>query len=65
MLCNNIFDKMNGLNDNNDVLLIDEIESANSPVEKSFIQSLLKKNEEKWFFPIIFISSILFFHITS
>jgi replication factor C subunit 1 len=38
-------------------IVIDEIEAANSPIEKNFILTLLKKNEEKWYFPIIFISN--------
>lgn len=52
----NIYDKLNEKKNTKRVLLIDEIESANSPVEKSFIQLLLKRNEEHWVFPIIFIS---------
>lgn len=53
----NIFDKMNGENDIKKAIVIDEIESANSPVEKAYINALLKSNEENWFFPIIFISN--------
>lgn len=53
----NIFNKINGYNDTKNAILIDEIESANSPVEKNFIIALLKTNEEHWYLPIIFISS--------
>jgi hypothetical protein len=52
----NIFDKIES-NKNKKVIVIDEIESANSPLEKAYITTLLKSNEENWFFPIIFISS--------
>lgn len=38
-------------------MIIDEIEAVSTPVEKNFILTLLKKNEEQWNFPIIFISN--------
>lgn len=53
----NIFDKLNGNNNIKTAILIDDIESANSPVEKNFILALMKTNEEHWYLPIIFISS--------
>ena len=53
----NIYDKLNGDKTVKKVVVLDEIESANSPVEKNYITQLLKKNEENWFFPIIFISN--------
>lgn len=53
----NIYDKINEVANIKRSIVIDEIESANSPVEKNFILSLLKKNEENWYMPIIFISS--------
>lgn len=51
----NIIDKINSNMNIKHALIIDEIQSANSPVEKNYIMTLLKINEEKWFFPIIFI----------
>lgn len=54
---NNIIDKLNNKFKITNVLIIDEIQSANSPVEKNYITMLLKLNEDKWFFPIIFISN--------
>lgn len=53
----NIFDNLAQENTCSPVILVDEIESANSQVEKNFIASLVKKNEEKWICPIIFISN--------
>jgi hypothetical protein len=53
----NIIDKLNSKNTIKNVLIIDELQSANSPVEKNYITTLLKINEEKWFYPIIFISN--------
>lgn len=53
----NIFDKINGNNNIKTAILIDEIESANSPVEKNFILTLMKTNEEYWYLPVIFISN--------
>ena len=53
----NIFDKINNENGIKRVVVIDDIESANSPVEKNFILSLMKSNEEHWYIPTIFISS--------
>ena len=54
---NNIFDHLIGNKEIKTAIIIDEIESANSPIEKNYIISLLKKNEELWFTPIIFISN--------
>lgn len=53
----NIFEKLNEDDDVKKAVVIDEIESANSPVEKAYIMALLKANEENWYFPIIFISN--------
>lgn len=53
----NIFNKMNDDNNIKKAIVIDEIESANSPVEKAYVTSLLKTNEENWYYPIIFISN--------
>lgn len=61
----NIFNKLNGDENVKKAIVLDEIESANSPVEKSYITTLLKSNEENWFFPIIFISSGKHSHLNS
>ena len=53
----NIVDKLINKDKIHNALIIDEIQSANSPVEKNYITTLLKINEEKWFYPIIFISN--------
>lgn len=53
----NILNHLNNDKFNNPAIIIDEVESANSPIEKNFILTLLKKNEEKWYCPIIFISN--------
>lgn len=53
----NIFNKLNEVKNVKNAILIDEIESANSPVEKNFILTLMKTNEEYWYLPVIFISS--------
>ena len=53
----NILDHLNNNVSSKIVIIVDEIESASSPVEKNFILTLLKKNEEKWYYPIIFISN--------
>lgn len=55
--CNNIFDHLSKTKAGKIAMVVDELESANSPVEKNFVLTMLKKNEEKWFFPIIFISN--------
>jgi hypothetical protein len=53
----NIFDKINGKKNIKTAVVIDEIETAaGSQVEKNFILSLLKENEENWFLPVIFVS---------
>lgn len=52
----NIYDNINEEH-NKIVMVFDEVESANNQVEKNFILNILKKNEENWFFPIIFISN--------
>lgn len=51
----NIMDIMNSKNNIKRALIIDDIHSANSPVERNYILTLLKINEEKWYYPVIFI----------
>ena len=53
----NIFEKLVGKKNEKFAIIIDDLEIANSPNEKNLILSLLKKNEEIWYCPIIFISS--------
>lgn len=52
----NICDNLNGNIKENKVIVIDEIESINSQLEKNFIVALLKKNETFWHCPVVFIS---------
>jgi len=52
----NIIDKSNN-NTQKFAVIVDDVESANSPIEKNFIITLLKQNEENWHCPLIFISS--------
>lgn len=52
----NIYDHLNEKHSKM-AIVVDEIESAGSPVEKNFIINLLKNNELKWVCPIIFISN--------
>lgn len=54
---NNIVDHLTKNKQEKFAIIVDELESANSPVEKNFILTLLKKNEETWKCPIIFISN--------
>ena len=54
---NNIIDHLTENKHVKVAIIVDEVESANSPVEKNFILTLLKKNEESWYCPIIFISN--------
>ncbi len=54
------FNLMSHFNKNTNIkniLVIDEIEAISSITEKACIMELIKLNEEKWFFPIIFISN--------
>lgn len=52
----NIFNIITGTQQEKMALIIDDLESIISPAEKKFIESLLKENEIKWGFPIIFIA---------
>lgn len=52
----NICDNLNDTIKENKVIVIDEIESINSQLEKNFVLALLKKNELFWHCPVIFIS---------
>jgi hypothetical protein len=52
----NIVDNLNGEVKENKVIVIDEIESINTQLEKNFVVALLKKNETFWHCPVIFIS---------
>lgn len=54
---NNIFYHFENNKKENIAVVIDGIESAISPIEKNFILTLLKKNEEGWNFPVVFISN--------
>jgi hypothetical protein len=38
--------------------VIDDIETISTKIEKKFIELLLKSNDENWYFPIIFVSSL-------
>lgn len=53
---NNIFYHFENNKKENIAVVVDSIESAISPVEKNFILTLLRKNDEAWNFPVIFIS---------
>jgi hypothetical protein len=54
---NNIFNTISKQKSKNIVLVIDDIESIISPLEKKLVESLVKNNEENWGFPIIFITN--------
>lgn len=55
----NIFDSFDMKNMNKKkIIIIDEIETISTQIEKKFIEYLLKMNEENWYLPIIFISSL-------
>jgi hypothetical protein len=55
----NIFDSFDIKNMNKKkIIIIDEIETISTQIEKKFIEYLLKINEENWYLPIIFISSL-------
>lgn len=52
----NILDNLHNDIKENKVIVIDEIESINTQLEKNFVVTLLKKNETFWHYPVIFIS---------
>uniref|UniRef100_A0A6C0E9U3 AAA+ ATPase domain-containing protein n=1 Tax=viral metagenome TaxID=1070528 RepID=A0A6C0E9U3_9ZZZZ len=53
----NIYDTLTNKRRTKTAIIIDEIETIATPVEKSFIASVIKKNEMDWRCPIIFISN--------
>ena len=53
----NIVDNLNCEIKKNKVIVIDDLESINTQLEKNFIVALLKKNETYWHLPVIFISN--------
>jgi ATPase family associated with various cellular activities (AAA)/Replication factor RFC1 C terminal domain len=54
----NIFDSFNGSKQaKKKVVIIDELETISNSTEKKFVENILRSNDEKWFFPIICISS--------
>ena len=53
----NIFNIVSGEKQKKIVVVIDDLESITSPVERKFIDALIKENEQYWSFPIIFISN--------
>ena len=54
----NIFNSLNNRNIIKKAIVIDEIETMTSHVEKKFIEDILKFNNDKWYFPVIFISNL-------
>lgn len=54
---NNLMYHFNKYTNIKNALIIDELESISSITEKACIMELIKLNEEKWLFPIIFISN--------
>ena len=53
----NIFDLINLNNNQKRAIVIDNIESISSTVEKTFITQLIKLNQVGWYLPIIFIGN--------
>ena len=53
----NILNKITGSIIEKPAVIIDGLEAINSPVEKNFISTLFKHNDENWYFPIIFITN--------
>ena len=53
----NIHNAINEIVDVKKALIIDEIQYAKTIGEKTFIRTILKKNMENWYFPIIFIAN--------
>jgi hypothetical protein len=55
----NIFNSFDGnKNSKKKALVIDKLETISTQIEKKFIEGILRANDEKWFSPIIFISSL-------
>lgn len=52
-----IFNHLIGMNDMKSVIVVDEIQSVSSQIEKHFIEKVLELNEKFWYCPVIFISS--------
>lgn len=57
LLRDNVYDKMQGKTAKKISVVIDEIESISTPMEKKVISSILKINDEIWGCPVIFIGS--------
>jgi hypothetical protein len=53
----NIYDTITGAKKKKMAIIIDELESIISPVERNFITSVLKQNDSDWVCPIIFIAN--------
>ena len=53
----NILNTITGTTTKQPAIIIDGLEAVNSPVEKNFISTLFKRNDEHWYFPIIFITN--------
>lgn len=55
----NIFDSFHVEEKNRKkVIIVDELETSSTQTEKKFIENLFKVNEENWYLPIIYISSL-------
>ncbi len=52
-----ISNRLNNINDDKKILVIDSIESITSNTERALIINLIKYNENKWLFPIILIAN--------
>jgi replication factor C subunit 1 len=55
----NIFDSFHADEINSKkIIIVDELETSSTQTEKKFIENLFKVNDENWYLPIIFISSL-------
>jgi len=54
---NNVYDIINGDDKKKFVIVVDEIESISSQIEKNIVSELLDINNKEWIFPVIFIGN--------
>lgn len=53
----NIYNKIQNINNNKIVIVIDELEFLSTSIEKNIISDILKKNSDDWICPVIFIGN--------
>jgi len=57
LMGDNVYDIMQGISNRNIAVIVDEVESTTTPIEKNIVSGILSFNNETWACPVIFIGN--------